>query len=246
MKVLIVDDEAPARDRLRQLIEDNPDHSVIGEARNGQEAIEAVDSHAPDVVLLDIRMPGLSGIEAAHHLNGMENPPAVIFTTAYDEYAIDAFDANAVGYVLKPVRRARLEKALKHASRLSSQAIGEIAAAPGMAEQRTHLCARSHGELKLIPVNEVSRLHADQKYVRVHHDGGEHLIDESLKALEQEFADVFVRIHRGALVAVSRIDSLHRNDDGQTEVKMRDHNDPEALVISRRHLSDVKKRLKGE
>ena len=110
MKVLIVDDEKPARDRLRQLVDDSDGHDVVGEAANGEQALAEATAHEPDVVLLDIRMPGMDGIETAHHLNAMESPPAVVFTTAYDEYAIDAFDARAIGYVLKPVRREKLER----------------------------------------------------------------------------------------------------------------------------------------
>ncbi|MEL7187036.1 MAG: response regulator, partial [Pseudomonadota bacterium] len=107
MKVLIVDDEQPARDRLRTILEDEDGFDVVGEARNGQEALVECERLAPDVILLDIRMPGLDGIETAHHLNALASSPAVVFTTAYDEYAVDAFEARAIGYVLKPVRRAK-------------------------------------------------------------------------------------------------------------------------------------------
>lgn len=245
MKVLIVDDEAPARERLRQLLEDDPLHSVVGEARNGKEALKAASELDPDVVLLDIRMPGLSGIEAAHHLNEFENPPAVVFTTAFDEYAIEAFDANAVGYVLKPVRRERLQKAMQRAARVSNRAIEDIAAAPGVESTRTHVCARHQGELKLIPLLDINCFHADQKYVRVVHDGGEHLIDDSLKSLETEFSGDFVRVHRSVLVSVARIDSLQKTPAG-TRIVMRGAENPaDGLIISRRHLANVKKRIKG-
>jgi len=246
MRVLIVDDESPARDRLRQLLDDDPTHTVVGEASNGKEALQTAAELKPDVVLLDIRMPGLSGIEAAHHLNGFDNPPAVVFTTAYDEYAIEAFEANAIGYVLKPVRRERLDNAMRQAARLSRQAIDDIASRSGMATARSHLCAHVHGELKLIPISDVSRFHADQKYVRAHHTGGQHLIDDSLKALEAEFADRFVRIHRSALVAVSHIDSLQKTSGGHSRVRLRDdHDEPDGLIISRRHIANVKRRLKA-
>lgn len=246
MRVLIVDDEAPARDRLRQLLDDDPDHSVIGEASNGKQALEAAAELKPDVVLLDIRMPGLSGIEAAHHLNGFNNPPAVVFTTAYDEYAIEAFEANAIGYVLKPVRRERLEKAMQQAARLSENAIKDVASRSGIATARSHLCAHVHGTLKLIPISDVSRFNADQKYVRAYHSGGQHLIDDSLKTLEAEFPDYLVRIHRSALVAVSHVDSLQKTADGQSRIILRnDEQEPEGLIISRRHIANVKRRLKG-
>jgi len=251
VKILIVDDEKPARDRLRQLLDDFGDHDIVGEASNGEEAIALAASTIPDVVLLDIRMPGVDGIETAHHLNAMENPPAVVFTTAYDEYAIDAFDARAIGYVLKPVRRERLERALEHASRLSGHALSELTANSSLKSTRNHVCARIHDELRLIPVADISYFNADQKYVCVHHSDGEDLIDDSLKSLENEFVEQFVRIHRSALVAVDKIEKLEKTSDGKTHVVLRDSsqeddNSPnDELAISRRHLATVRRRLKG-
>lgn len=244
MRVLIVDDEPPARDRLRQLLADTGEHEVAGEAGNGHEALEIAARENPDVVLLDIRMPGMDGIETAHHLNKMAVPPAVVFTTAYDEYAIDAFEANAIGYVLKPVRRERLEQALKQAARLSSDEISEIGKQPGVSSQRKHICARLHDELKLIPVADVNYFVADQKYVSVVHRDGRDLIEDSLKSLEQEFEDKFVRIHRGAVVAVGAIDTLKRDEEGRTRVMLRDGVNDDELIVSRRHVADVKRRLK--
>lgn len=248
MKILIVDDEKPARDRLRQLLDDSNMHEVVGEAGNGEDALALAASTQPDVVLLDIRMPGVDGIETAHHLNAMESPPAVVFTTAYDEYAIDAFDARAIGYVLKPVRRERLERALEHASRLSGHTLNELAKEPRFESRRNHVCARLHDKLRLIPLGEISFFSADQKYVSVHHGNGEDLIDDSLKALEQEFDAFFVRIHRSALVAIDKIDRLEKTDDGRTRVVLRNssrQDDNEDLLISRRHLATVRRRLKG-
>ena len=246
MRILIVDDEMPARNRLRQLLEDDGNHSVVGEAGNGKQALDVAAETGPDVVLLDIRMPGLSGIEVAHHLNTLQDPPAIIFTTAYDEYAIEAFETSAIGYVLKPVRRERLVKALQQAARISNRSITEIAGKSDMPDRRSHVCARVQDRLRLIAIDDISRFHADQKYVRVHHSGGEHLIDESLKALEVEFDDRFVRIHRGALVSITHIESIGRATDGQILVVLRNTpEDADGLIISRRHLADVKRRLKG-
>ena len=237
MNVLIVDDEAPARDRLRRLIEDTGEHTVVGDAANGKDALDLVARLVPDVVLLDIRMPGLNGIETAHHLNAFDKSPAIIFTTAYDEYAIDAFDAQAIGYVLKPVRRERLSKALAQAARMSPDVLGDVARASGFPESRSHVCARIHGALKLIPIGQVNYFHADQKYVRVHHSEGQDLIDDSLKSLEKEFGADFVRIHRSALVAVSKIDSLIKTSDGHTQVRLRiDDEDSHDLTIGRRQM----------
>ena len=247
MRVLIVDDEKPARDRLRQLVDDSSEHEVVAEAANGEQAISMATTHTPDVVLLDIRMPGVDGIETAHHLNSMESPPAVVFTTAYDEYAIDAFEARAIGYVLKPVRRERLENALQHAARITGQMLNQLTAESKLKSCRQHVCARVHGELRLIPVADVRYFIADQKYVTVHHDNGQDLIDDSLKALEEEFSEDFVRIHRSVLVAVSQIDRLEKADDGKTRVVLRDTDseDGDDLIISRRHVADVRRRLKG-
>ena len=247
MKVLIVDDEQPARDRLRTILDDEPAWEVVGEASNGREALDECARLAPDLVLLDIRMPGLDGIETAHHLNSVDNPPAVVFTTAYDEYAIDAFDARAIGYVLKPVRRAKLVAALEHASRLAPAALSDVAAEAKLSEARKHICARAHGELRLIPVADIICFSADQKYVSVDHDGGTDLIDESLKSLECEFAERFVRIHRSALVALDRIERLEKATDGKSHIVLRSGSQVagKELIISRRHLADVRRRLKN-
>jgi two-component system response regulator AlgR len=248
VKILIVDDEKPARDRLRQLVDDGGMHEVVGEAGNGEDALAQAAKTNPDVVLLDIRMPGIDGIETAHHLNAMEQPPAVVFTTAYDEYAIDAFDARAIGYVLKPVRRERLERALEHASHLTGQALNELATESRFESRRNHVCARLHDELRLIPVTDISYFNADQKYVCVHHSNGEDLIEDSLKSLEQEFEKFFVRIHRNALVAIDKIDKLHKRSDGTVLVVLRNdsqQDNNEELLVSRRHLATVRRRLKG-
>ncbi len=246
MKVLIVDDEGPARERLRQIINDLDDYEFAGEAGDGEQAISIVSESQPDIVLLDIRMPGVSGIEMAHHLNTLPNPPAVIFTTAYDEYAVEAFEARAIGYVLKPVRRSKLEAALKHASRLAGSTLQEIATQSGLSAARKHVCARVHDRLTLIPVENIDYFQADQKYVAVHHSDGQSLIDESLKLLEAEFADTFVRIHRGALVAVSKIETLEKIPDGKTRLVLRgnSHDGDKQLIISRRHVAEVRRRLK--
>ena len=246
MKVLIVDDEQPARERLRQLVDDGGQHVVVAEAANGEEALAMAALHNPDVVLLDIRMPGVDGIETAHHLNAMETPPAVVFTTAYDEYAMDAFDARAIGYVLKPVRRERLERALEHAARITGQMLKQLTDESGLKSRRQHVCTREHGELRLIPISGIRYFNADQKYVTVHHSDGQSLIDDSLKVLEDEFADEFVRIHRSVLVALDQIDRLEKTTDGKTQIVLRDGQvDDDTLTISRRHLADVRRRLKG-
>ena len=248
MKILIVDDESPARSRLRRILDDDGEHTVVGDAGNGEDALHAAAELKPDVVLLDIRMPGMSGIETAHHLNKLDDPPAIVFTTAYDEYAIEAFDAQAIGYVLKPVRRERLTKALQHAARFNAPTLQTIAESSGLNEPRTHLCSRVGGELRLINIEDVLFFQADQKYTRVCHSDGDALIDESLKQLEEEFSTLFVRVHRGALVAVGSIEALQRTNDGEVFVKLRaSHADDDSLLkVSRRHVAQVKRRLIGK
>ncbi|HNP63627.1 MAG TPA: LytTR family DNA-binding domain-containing protein [Woeseiaceae bacterium] len=247
MKVLVVDDEQPARERLRQLLDDEDGYDCVGEAGNGLDAVTLCNQLQPDIVLLDIRMPGLDGIETAHHLNSQDQPPAIVFTTAYDEYAIDAFDARAVGYVLKPVRRKKLATALAQASRLAPSTLQAAASDARIESTRRHVCSRAHGELKLIPVADIYCFRADQKYVTVDHKNGQDLIDDSLKMLAQEFSGEFVRIHRSVLVAVSRIARIEKTGDGRSRVVLRDNSqvDDKELIISRRHLADVRRRLKG-
>ena len=248
MKLVIVDDEQPARARLRRLIEDEGRHEIVGEAGNGPEALRVVADTNPDAVLLDIRMPGMNGIETAHHLNELGAPPAIVFATAYDEYAIEAFDAQAVGYVLKPVRRERLARALDQAARIERGDLERLAGDSGIEGRRSQICVQLHGELKLIPLEDILFFRSDQKYTRVADGEREYLIDDSLKQLEDEFGERFVRIHRSALVAVRHVDSLTKSADGDDVIRLRDGIEPETepLKVSRRHLASVRRRLKGE
>jgi two-component system, LytTR family, response regulator AlgR len=244
MRIIIVDDEAPARDRLKRLLSEIDDCECSGEATNGFEALSMCQSQQPDVLLLDVRMPGLSGIEVAQHLNVLDEPPAIIFTTAFDEYALDAFEAEAVGYLLKPIRKEKLARALKHAARVSSARIQQLREKAHDTPRREHICAKLGEQLRLIPVSDIRYFQADQKYITVHHSKGADLIDESLKDLGIEFDDGFVRIHRNALVAERAIERVERQADGQYKVHLRDGKT--ALQVSRRHTSTVLRRLRGE
>jgi two-component system response regulator AlgR len=239
LKVLIVDDEPPARERLRGLLTEIGDVDVIGEAATGAEALSCVHDLAPDVLLLDVRMPGMDGLEAARHLNVLEEPPAVIFTTAYDQYAVEAFEAHAVGYLLKPVRKEQLAAALTRAGRLTRAQLQTLAAA---GTRRSHLAARRHDGLRLIPLEEVQYFLADQKYTTVRHLGGEDLIEDSLRLLESEFAASFVRIHRNALVGVKYLERIERTAEGQYFVRLRGCEAP--LQVSRRMAGELKERFR--
>lgn len=243
MRVLIVDDEPPARDRLRRLLNEIEDCEIAGEAGNGNDALAACATLKPDVVLLDVRMPGLWGIEVAQHLSTLSDAPAVIFTTAYGDHAVDAFDAQAIGYLLKPIRKEKLARALTHASRISAPRLTQATRNAHIEQRREHVCARLGDQLRLIPVSEIYYFFADQKYVTVHHKGGQDLIDEPLKELSQEFAADFIRIHRSALVAEKSIAAIDRTEDGQYTVRLRECE--AALQVSRRHASELLRRVKG-
>ena len=240
MKVLIADDEAPARTRLRRLVEDIDGHDIVGEAATGREALLLSDKTQPDVLLLDIRMPGMDGLEAARHLAALENPPAVIFTTAYGDHALEAFAAHALDYLLKPIRKERLAQALAHVRKLN-RAQSAALSSVDTAQARSHICARVRGALQLVPVGEIVYFLADQKYVTVRYSDGSVLIEESLKALETEFAAAFTRIHRNALVAAAHITGLERDDDGHVHVRLRGVT--ERLEVSRRHAAELRQRL---
>ena len=243
MNILIADDEPLARERLRALLAAHPDAVVVGEATNGREAMDAVERLHPDVLLLDIAMPVMDGLETAHHLAQFEQPPAVVFCTAYDDHALSAFDAAAVDYLVKPVRAERLAAALERARRY----VGARPDAARLSElprtkPRTHLSARLRGSLRLIPVSEIVYLQADEKYVSVHHAHGEDLIEESLKSLESEFGDRFLRIHRNCLVAAGALTELRRGTDGQAHVVLRGIASP--LEVSRRCLPMLRDKLR--
>ena len=244
MKVLIADDEAPARERLAQLIADLGEHQVVGGARNGEEAVRLSNMHRPDVVLMDIRMPGMDGLSAALEIASWESPPAVIFVTAFGEHALDAFDAQGVDYLMKPVRRARLEQALCKARQLNRAQLDALRQrAPEPSEDKTHLLCRRRGAIELIPLEDVYYLQAEHKYVTVRHAGGEDLIEDSLKVLEETFPGQFVRIHRNALVATNRLAGLEKDMDGRRYAMLRGLD--QRLEVSRRHVAELRRLLRG-
>jgi two-component system, LytTR family, response regulator AlgR len=241
LKILIVDDELPARERLKSLLVEIPDTDVVGEASNGEQSLTRAYELTPDVVLLDVRMPGMDGIEVAQHLNALAEPPAVIFTTAFDEYAVNAFEAHAVGYLLKPIRKEKLAAALERAGRLTRPQLQKIAAASSE-KRRTHIAARRREGLRLIPIDEVQFFFAEQKYTTVRHVNGEDLIEDSLRSLEEEFDVDFVRIHRNALVNVRYLERIERSDDGQYFVRLRGCEAP--LQVSRRMAGELRERFR--
>ncbi len=243
MKVLVVDDEKLARNRLTRMLSEVSgldgvaSVEVVGEAANGMEAVKMASELEPDLVLLDIRMPGMDGLEAARHIAEIETPPAVIFCTAYEEHAVQAFDVQAVGYLLKPVRRSDLDQVLVSARRTNR---AQMAALAEQEEQRrTHISARTRRGIELVPVDDVRYFQADQKYVTVRHGEGELLIDETLREIEHEFSDRFVRIHRNALINRDFIEGMERDEEGHYKVRLRGIDD--RLDVSRRHVAGLRK-----
>jgi two-component system, LytTR family, response regulator AlgR len=258
--ILIVDDEAPARMRLREVLADvalEVPHRIVGEASNAPEALALIESQRPHIVLLDVQMPGMTGIELARHISARaaeadsDTPrpmPKIIFVTAFDEFAVDAFEVNAIDYLLKPVKASRLSGALARARTLIPadhlEAIDSLVRATNTT--RRHLSVHERGRVVLVPIDQVVYLKAELKYITVRTREKEHLIEESLTSLEEEFADRFVRVHRNALVARNSISGFERvapqNEDGggdpYWQVVLRDLN--EKLPVSRRQWSIVK------
>ncbi len=248
LRLVIVDDEEPARNRLRELLGDcagELPHVVAGEAANGVEGLQVVSAAGPDIVLVDIHMPGMSGIEFARHLQVLEKPPAVIFVTAHDQYAVEAFEVNAVDYLTKPVRVARLLAALKkavHGTRVTRGVLERIDPQP-----RRHLSVAERGRVILVPIADVIYLRAELKYVTARTRDREYLVEESLTQLEEEFAALFVRIHRNCLVARRSIRGFERGveSEGEAGWSVLLEGSEEKLPVSRRHWAQVKPLAKG-
>ncbi len=249
MKILIVDDEPLARKRMLGHLQDAAmaefNLEIVGEASNGEEGLAMALQHRPDVILLDIRMPGLDGLQVARHLSSMGESPSVIFTTAYDEYAMAAFDAQAIGYLLKPVRQQKLIDSLRRASQLSDKQITAVEV-QDLVQKRDRFCLNKRGQLTMIPLGHIRYFMADQKYVSlfIFQDGAwkEEIIDDTLKELENEFSSSFLRVHRNALVAKKFVEKLTRDDEGHYHVHIKDL--AKAISVSRRQVKEVKNLLK--
>lgn len=239
LKVVIADDEAPARNRLRELLSECPDIKLVGEAQNGLEALELTQQQQPQLLLLDIRMPGMDGIEAAGHALKLPQPPAIIFTTAFDGYAIQAFDMNAVDYLLKPIRQERLNTALTKARLLLPS---QLAAIKPLQRARTHFSVQHHGRMLLIPVAEVIYLRAELKYLTLRTRDQEYLIEESLTTLEQELGERFLRLHRNCLVAQASILGYEKREhEGEAACVALLKDVPETIAVSRRQMHLLRK-----
>lgn len=258
LRVFIVDDEPPARNRLRDLLNDCNEQlalTITGEASNGQEALDKLMETPADVVLLDIRMPQMDGIELAQHLNKSPKPllgttespfvnqpkwpPVIIFTTAYGDSAIKAFELHAIDYLLKPIRLGRLFDALTRAREavpVQTEVLRDL-----LPEPRKHLSIHERGKIHLIPIEQVLYLRAELKYITVRTAEHEYLLEESLSALEKEFVARFVRIHRNCLVAKEAIEGFEKGaDENESGWMVKLKGLDELLAISRRQQHIVK------
>lgn len=251
IKLLLVDDEAPARLRLRDLLGDLAPEittEVISEAGDGGTALLQLEQHSVDVALIDIRMPGMDGIELARHIAALPDAPAIIFVTAYDQYAVKAFDLSAVDYLLKPVRAERLAEALRKARRHADDGARFRESAHAMPNgARKHLSCMERGRILLVPVSQILYLRAEQKYVTARTVERDYLLEEALIQLEQEFSDRFLRIHRSCLVARTALAGVERAPESQEtdahwQVILKGIND--RLPVSRRQWSQVRSLLK--
>ncbi|WP_421722729.1 LytR/AlgR family response regulator transcription factor [Bacterioplanoides sp.] len=238
-RILVVDDEPLARERLKRLLQEHGDFEVVAEAGDGESALSWLRQYRCDLVLLDIQMPGKTGLQVAEAIQELDHVPLVVFCTAYDEHALQAFRVKAIDYLMKPIAKADLSRALQRAAEWLDQH-GEDA--EPVSGTRTHISARTHNGMQLIALADIVYFLADQKYVSVYHVDGETLIDESLKHLEDEFSDHFLRVHRSALVSLARIERLEALDAGGHEVYLKGL--AEGIAVSRRHLPGVRKAMK--
>ena len=237
LNILIADDEAPARNRLRDLLGDIKHVSIVAEAKNGKEAIDLALQTKPDLMLLDIRMPVMDGIEAAQHAQKLEPKPHIIFTTAFDAYAIKAFDLNAIDYLLKPIRLERLQAAINKAHALKPKQIAALQPLQNLQKRfRTHLSIHERGRVLLVPIETIIYLRAELKYITVRTAEREYLIEESLTNLEVEFGERFIRLHRNSLVSPNFIAGYEKRLNAENEQQWVAllKGIPETIPISRR------------
>lgn len=231
MRILIADDEPLARARMTALLRDCEGAELVGSVGDGEAALAACVAARPDLLLLDIAMPGLDGVGVARRLAGLPDPPQLVFCTAYEEHALAAYELRAADYLLKPVRLERLREALARAAALRQRARSTEA-----------LTAQAHGAPVRVPFAQILYLSADDKYVTVHRGEGEALTEQSLKAIEEAFPERFVRVHRACLIPIERLLGLQRDADGTLRALIAGcEATPE---VSRRNLPAVRKLLR--
>ena len=248
-RVLIVDDEAPARRRMRDVLGDCTQAyplEIVGEAESGQQGLALAQTLQADLLFVDIRMADMDGLELARHLLKLPVPPAVIFTTAYEQHAVDAFEVHAIDYLLKPVRTARLLTALQKVRPLPQSADATLASANPRA--RRHLSVSERSRVILVPIDDIVYFKAELKYLTIRTPEREYLLEESLTKLEEEFGERFVRIHRNCLVARALIEGFERKaaEDGDTHWEVVLRGVTERLPVSRRQQHLIRELGRGK
>ena len=250
IRTLIVDDEPLARERVRSLIADQPGMTVIGEAQDGDQAVEQILAHQPDLVFLDVQMPKKTGFDVIQAV-GADRMPAVVFVTAYDQYALKAFDVHAVDYLLKPFDRERFEGAVDRARRhfdasdsgaLKSQLLRLVQELqPSAAPRQERLIVKTGGRLFFLRVDEIDWIEAAGNYVRLHVGKDAHLLRETMNSIEARLdPKLFLRIHRSRIVNMERVKELHPWFNGDYAVILRDGT---KLMLSRGYRDRLQERL---
>lgn len=238
LRAIIVDDEPLAQLRIKRLLTELGGVDTIAVGENGKQAIELVNKFQPDLLFLDIQMPVMSGLDAAYQIAELDNPPAIIFCTAFDKYTLEAFKANAVAYLLKPIRQNEVVDAVQNAAKVSKAQLKSLAGETKKVAQT--LSIHSHGEIERWPLASFLYFRADDKFVVAGlRQGGEIVVDYTLKELEKEFGNQFVRTHRQSLVSRNDLCRLFRDGGGQASVTI--NGIEQSFAVSRRHLSEVKK-----
>ena len=243
MKLLIADDEPLARERIKSLLYDIDKSIEIADVSNGLEVLEQLSDFNPDIILMDIKMPGMDGLEAAQQISQLANPPAIIFTTAYDQFALKAFDTQAVAYLLKPIRKEELKNKLDACYNLTKT---QLQISMPITDLRTHISICTKNQTSKIELINICYFCADQKYVKVVYYQEdklkESLIDDTLKQLEADFQNSFVRVHHKTLVKINLLEKLTHQSDGKYMLKLK--NSDNLIEVSRRHISEVRRLLK--
>jgi two-component system response regulator AlgR len=248
--VLVADDEPLARERLAQMLQGMRHEVPIGEillASDGMEAFEMLSAqeegkNATSIVFLDIRMPRMDGLELAHHLGKMRRPPLIVFVTAHDEYAVSAFEAHALDYILKPARKERIKEAFAKLERLgmARERVGDSALVQAGLDGRTHLSVSERGKVRLIPVDDILFLKAELKYTTIKTIDKEYLTEEPLIGLEEEFGERFVRIHRNCLIPKAKLRGFERNRSEESGWVAVVDGIVEKLPVSRRQWAQIR------
>jgi two-component system, LytTR family, response regulator len=241
MRVLIVDDEPLARERLRRLLRDESDVEIVGEARNGAEAVEFIENLKPDLVFLDVQMPEMNGFEVIETI-GENKIPAVCFVTAYDRYAIQAFEFHALDYLLKPFSRERFRRAVAHAreqfeharhGKIDERLVSLLANLQRGKKHLERLVVKTAGRVIFIKTGEIDWIEAAGNYVKLHVGRESHLLRETMHAIEDKLdPEKFLRIHRSTLVQIDRIKELHPLFGGDYAVILTDKTE---LTLSRNY-----------